>query len=57
VGHAANVSPRDRRRLEWRQRHVLVNSQHVYCYTFDDLLRDLRGRLNAFQAWAASPPE
>jgi hypothetical protein len=57
VGRAANVSPRDRRRLEWRQRHVLVNSQHIYCYTFDDLLRDLRGRLNAFQAWAASPPE
>lgn len=56
VGRDAQVSPRDRRRLEWRQRHILVNSHHIYCYTFDDLLRDLRGRLNGFQAWAAGPP-
>jgi len=53
VGRDADVSSRDRRRLEWRQRHVLVNSHHIYCCTFDDLLRDLRGRLNGFRAWAA----
>lgn len=54
VGRDTDVSPRDRRRLEWRQRHILVNSHHIYCCTFDDLPRDLRGRLNGFQAWVAT---
>jgi hypothetical protein len=31
VGRDADISPRDRRRLEWRRRHVLVNSHHIYC--------------------------
>jgi len=57
VGRNADVSPRDQRRLEWRRRHVLVNSHHIYCCTFDDLLRDLRSRLNGFQDWAATTPE
>jgi hypothetical protein len=57
IGRDEHVTPRDRRRLAWRQRHLLVNSQHIYCLTFDDLLRDLHGRLHGFQAWAASSPE
>jgi hypothetical protein len=28
-------------RLEWRQEHVVVNSKHVYCVTYDQLIRDL----------------
>ena len=57
LGRDRDLSARDRRRLAWRQRHLLVNSQHIYCYTFDDLLRDLQGRLRGFQAWAATPAE
>jgi hypothetical protein len=57
IGRDHDVSPRNQRRLAWRRRHMLVDSQHIYCCTFDDLLRDLRGRLNGFQAWAATAPE
>jgi Domain of unknown function (DUF4263) len=57
IGRDRDMSQRDRRRLAWRQRHLLVNSQHIYCYTFDDLLHDLHGRLHGFQAWAATAPE
>jgi hypothetical protein len=57
IGRHHDVSPRNQRRLAWRRQHLLVNSQHIYCCTFDDLLRDLHGRLNGFLAWAATAPE
>jgi hypothetical protein len=55
IGRDSGVSAADRRRLEWRSRYMPVNSQRIYIYTFDDLLRDLRGRLEDFQAYAARP--
>lgn len=57
IGRDSGVSAMDRRRLEWHRSRVLVNSHHIYCYTFDDLLRDLRGRLATFQAWTENPLE
>ncbi len=53
AGRDSGVSATDRRRLQWRRKHVVVNSHHIYCCTFDDLLRDLRGRL----AWAIVAPQ
>jgi len=44
LGRDHGVTPPDRRRLEWRRDHVVINSQHLYCCTFDELLRDLRWR-------------
>lgn len=44
VGRDSGLSLADRRRLEWRRDHVVINSQHLYCCTFDELLRDLRWR-------------
>jgi len=41
-------------RLEWRQEHVVVNSKHVVCVTYDQLLKDLLFRLD--QSTPASPP-
>jgi hypothetical protein len=35
-------------RLEWRQAHVVVNSRHIYCVTYDQLLRDLLLRLDQY---------
>jgi len=57
LGRDSGVSTMDRRRLEWHRAHVLVNSHHIYCYTFDDLLRDMRHRLRNFQVWAETSPE
>ncbi len=52
IGRDSGVSAADRRRLEWRSRHMPVHGHRIYVYTFDELLRDLRGRLVAFQAYA-----
>ena len=56
AGRDSGVSPADRRRLRWREQHVLVNSQHVYCNTYDDLVRILRRRLTASQHLRLLPP-
>jgi len=55
LGRDNGVSALDRRRLEWHRNHVVINSHHIYCCTYDDLLHDLRGRLRAFRAWATAP--
>jgi hypothetical protein len=56
VGRDMAVSEMDRRRLQWRRSHVIANSQHMYCCTFDELLRDLRWR-GRWSPWARSVPE
>jgi hypothetical protein len=48
VGRDADLSPIERERLDWRRRHVLVDSKHIYCCTFDELHRDLKQRLMLF---------
>ncbi len=55
AGRDSGVSPADRRRLQWRRGHVVVNSQHLYCCTFDELLRDLRWR-SQWSPWARTLP-
>ncbi len=42
IGRDSGLSLADRRRLERRRDRVVINSQHLYCCTFDELLRDLR---------------
>lgn len=44
MGRDSGLAPEERRRLEWRRDRVVINSQHLYCCTFDELLRDLRWR-------------
>jgi hypothetical protein len=51
AGREADLTPTEQARLEWRRRHVLVDSQRVYCCTFDELERDLRQRLPLYR-WA-----
>jgi Domain of unknown function (DUF4263) len=42
AGRDSGLTTADRHRLEWRRDHVVINSQHLYCCTFEELLRDLR---------------
>jgi hypothetical protein len=58
IGRDHWLTPMDRRRLEWRRNHTIINSQHLYCCTFDELLRDLRWRAR-WHPWVreARPPE
>ncbi len=53
----SGVSNADRRRLEWRRNHVVINSQHLYCCTLDELLWDLRvrGRWHLWSQQAGLP--
>ena len=46
IGRDRELSAIERRRLAWRGRHVLVDSQHMRCCTFDQLAADLRSRLH-----------
>jgi len=57
IGHDSGVSHADRRRLEWRRDNVVINSQHLHCCTFDELLRDLRweARLDQWPRQTQSP--
>jgi hypothetical protein len=48
IGRDKHFQPGERRRLEWRNAHVVVNSKHIYCRTYDELLLDLETRLAAF---------
>lgn len=57
IGRDHGIAPADRHRLEWRRDHVVINSQHLYCCTFDELLRDLRWKAR-WRPWVkeSTPP-
>ena len=48
VGRDQHMDDGERLRLEWRRRHVVVNSRAVFCVTFDELLDDLQSRLELY---------
>ncbi len=48
--------PRERRRLHWRSRKVLVSSQHIHCLTYDQLHTDLASQLHKMGNPSAPPP-
>lgn len=52
VGRTQFLPPRERRRLNWRSRKTVVNSEHILCLTFDDFHAELEDRLNALQLMA-----
>lgn len=55
VGRDSGVTPEDLPRLRWRREQVAVNSQQLYCCTFEELARDLRATLDNFTAIARLP--
>lgn len=48
IGRDQHMLPGERLRLEWRQDHVVVNSKHIICITYDQLLDDLLFRLEQY---------
>lgn len=48
AGRNAGMTDGDRRRLRWRAKNVVVNSQPITCITFDDLHEVLQRRLTLY---------
>jgi hypothetical protein len=46
IGRDQHLQAGERLRLEWRRDHVVVNSKHIVCVTYDQLLEDLLFRLD-----------
>ena len=46
IGRDQHFQAGERLRLDWRQEHVVVNSKHIVCVTYDQLLEDLLLRLD-----------
>jgi hypothetical protein len=46
IGRDRHFQAGERLRLDWRQEHVVANSKHVVCVTYDQLFADLLFRLD-----------
>src|SRR5436309_2927700 len=49
IGREQHLQAGERLRLEWRQEHLVVNSRHIACITYDQLLTDLSFRLDKYK--------
>lgn len=50
IGRDEYLEPREKKRLNWRRKKLIVNSIiHVQCITFDNLYEDLSARLDKYQ--------
>ena len=49
IGRNEDLKFREKKRLEWRQKNLILNSKHIYCLTFDELYEDLLFRLEKYQ--------
>jgi hypothetical protein len=50
IGRSKWLDGDDVRRLRWRAHHVVVNSHHVFCMTFDDLCKELKEGYERYSA-------
>jgi hypothetical protein len=48
IGRNQHIDAGERMRLEWRREHVVVNSKHLVCVTYDELVNDLLLNLDQF---------
>lgn len=54
IGRSQFLSPKDKRRLRWKDRNVVVNSQQIRCLTYDELLEELKDMFSVYPlAYAA----
>lgn len=42
IGRSKFLTEQEKRRMKWREKHVVVRSQQVRCFTYDDLLAELK---------------
>jgi hypothetical protein len=54
IGRDQHLQAGERLRLEWRREHVVVNSKHIVCVTYDELVRDLLFRLDQYSVAGAA---
>lgn len=54
IGRDQHFQAGERLRLEWRRDHVVVNSKHLVCVTYDELLDDLLFRLDQYTVAGAA---
>ena len=54
IGRDQHLQVGERLRLEWRQEHVVVNSKHIVCVTYDQLVEDLLFRLDQYASAGAA---
>jgi Domain of unknown function (DUF4263) len=55
VGRSHEVSPYDRRRLEWRSEHSIIGGSKLSILTYDDLLTWLTGRSEMLRSYKPNP--
>jgi len=53
IGRGKNLGLREQRRLKWRQKKTVVNSQQIRCITFDELYENLLSRIAQYQLFAS----
>lgn len=56
IGRDRHMDLGEKMRFAWRREHVVIDSKHVVCVTYDQLLEDLLFRLDRF-ALASNPRE
>lgn len=54
IGRDQHFLAGERPRLEWRREHVVANSKHIVCVTYDELLKDLLFWLDQYTVAAAA---
>lgn len=50
IGRSQYLDLVAQKRLKWRQENILINSKHIYYYTFDKLYDSLSNKLMLFQS-------
>src|SRR5262249_1303035 len=48
LGKDETISPKEQKRLKWRENKVIINNNKVRCMTFDQLWSDLTERLKVY---------
>lgn len=54
IGRSDFITSSEFKRLEWRRKYVLVNSNHIRCMTYDQLLKELSDFINIYPAIAVA---
>jgi len=52
IGRSRFITDTEFKRLEWRRKKILVNSNHIRCVTYDQLLKEFEYFVTTFPAIA-----
>jgi hypothetical protein len=54
IGRDQHMNAGERMRFDWRRERVVIDSKHIVCVTYDQLVEDLLFRLNQYTAASAA---